>query len=481
MSEPFVIALDQGTSGCRAVAVDATGRVRARQSISISPRRQSAGMSEYTAEELWQTQSDVLTRLLDEIGPEQAVSLAVCSQRSTIVLWDKITGKSLAPVLTWEDGRAQQEADQAPLSQADIHGQTGLFKTPYFSAPKITWCLANFPQAKRAAQAGTLLVAPVASYFIWKLTQGKVFAADPSLAQRTLLWDLHTLTWNQQLCQAFGVPLACLPAVLPTAADYGTFTYKGRQIPITVCAADQQAALTYHQISKGQTHINYGTGAFVLQHTGEKVIILPGLLSSVACGSLTKPQFLLEGPVFAAGSVLQWLQAQGILPPGIDVDGLCRLSQQPVRFLPAFGGVGAPYWNYQVSPVIENLSPRTRGADFVAGAMQGIAHLVTDIINYMRQNGQSVSKVQVSGGMAQCNYLLQFQADLLQLPVEVCSETDSTVLGTALLAARFAGWKVDSWNPVREVISPRSAAADIQPLRVAWQQMLERTLQRKCV
>ena len=387
MNGPFILALDQGTSGCRAVAVDPSGHVYALQNKELSPRRSAEGFSEYEAEELWQTQQEVLHALLDQIGPQSVAALAVCSQRSTIVLWDKTTGKAVAPVLTWEDGRSQAQAARAALSQAEVHAQTGLFKTPYFSAPKIAWCLENFPQAKQTAQAGNLLVAPVASYFIWKLTQGAVFATDPTLAQRTLLWNLHTGNWSEPLCRSFGVSASCLPVILPTLADYGTLLYNGVHIPIKVCVADQQAALSYHQLAPAETTVNYGTGAFVLHHTGDTPAVLPGMLSSVAVKQEKfPPQFLLEGPIFAAGSVLQWLQAQGILPSGVDIDEVCRYSQHPVHFLPAFGGLGAPYWDYRVSPVIEGLSSRTRSSDFVAGALQGIAHLVVDITDYLQQN-----------------------------------------------------------------------------------------------
>lgn len=475
MTEPLIIALDQGTSGCRAAAVDRRGRVHTLQCKEIFPRRPSVGLSEYTAEELWQTQREVLHAVLAEVGPQRVASLAVCSQRSTIVLWDKTTGQPVAPVLTWEDGRAQQQSDRVSLSQAEIHAQTGLFKTPYFSAPKIAWCLENFPEARAAAQAGKLLAAPVASFFIWKLTAGAVFAADATLSQRTLLWDIHAKDWSETLCRHFGIPPACLPALFPTAADYGSFVYKGVSIPISVCVADQQAALAYHQLLPGETAINYGTGAFVLHHTGEKAAVLPGMLSSVAAGAEAgKTQFLLEGPVFSAGSVLQWLQAQGILPSGIDIDAMCRVSNNPVLFLPAFGGLGAPYWNYRVSAVIEGLSARTRSADFVTGALQGIAHLVADIADYLHKNGYSLGKVQVSGGLAQSTYLLQSQADLLQTPLSVCPQAQSTILGAALLAARAQGWNTDGWSPACKTVFPHRSSEEIKILRTQWKQLVDR-------
>ncbi len=474
MKGPFLIALDQGTSSCRAFALDQQGEVRAKRSMPLSPRRTAQGTSEYNAEELIRTQQTVLTGLLDEIGPQQVACLAVCSQRSTVVLWDKNTAKPLAPVLTWEDSRAQQEADLAPLSQTEVHQLTGLFKTPYFSAPKIAWCLKNYPAAQTAARQGNLLAGPVATFLIWKLTQGKIFATDPALAQRTLLWNIHTQAWSSKLCQAFGVPEDCLPCIQSPVGDYGTFEYKGAVIPIGVCAADQQAATVYQRLRAGQTHINYGTGAFVLHHTGEKALVLPGMLTSVAY-TLEKqpPQFALEGPVFAAGSVLQWLQAQGLLTPGAHIDDVCQQAKQPVRFLPALGGLGAPYWDYRVSSVIDGLSPHTRPADFVAGALQGVAHLVADIADYLHAHEQTVQNVSASGGMAHIAYLLQTQANFLQIPVKVTADRENTVLGTSLLAARYLGWNTSAWQVKQRSIFPRQDALEVRSLRAEWKQWIQ--------
>ena len=483
MSEKYIIALDQGTSGCRAVAVDANGVVRAQQSVVFSPIRSVSGNSEYKAEELLQAQLRVLNGLLDQIGPANAAGIGVCSQRSTIVLWDKTTGQEVAPVLTWEDGRAQAESDEVPLTQAQVHLQTGLFKTPYFSAPKIAWCLKNSSIAAQAAAAGRLHVSPVASYFIWHLTRGNVFATDPTLAQRTLLWDLHTGNWSDTLCQSFQVPGTCLPQILPTTADYGAYIYKGVKIPICVCVADQQASAAYQGLTDGGTTINYGTGAFVLHHTGTQPVILPGMLSSVAAnGPSQGSQFLLEGPVFAAGSVLQWLQqTKGIQFDVAHIDSLCAQAQQPVKLLPALGGLGAPYWDYTVGPYAQNVTPHTTAADWVAGALSGIAGLVADIIYYLRANGQEVKgPLRVSGGLAQSGYLLQAQADLLHVPLELQPQAESTVLGTALLTARQLGWKEpkQACGAVR-TFSPRLVEPESQQSYRAWHQWVENS--RKCV
>ncbi len=478
MNGPFIVALDQGTSGCRAVAVDKNGQVCAQHRQTFSPQRLQPGLSEYDATQLLEAQLGVLNGLLDEIGPQQVAALAVCSQRSSVVLWQADTGQPLAPVLTWEDGRARQEAEEVSLSQAEVHTQTGLFKTPYFSAPKIAWCLTHYPAVQMAARAGTLRVAPVASYVVWHLTNGTTFATDATLAQRTLLWDIRSGQWSEDLCRAFSIPRTCLPEVFATRAHYGSYRYKGAQIPIYVCVADQQAAALYEQVGTENTLVNYGTGAFVLQATGPQLVVLPGMLSSVCPTAQSQAfSFLLEGPVFAAGSVLDWLKANGFLNQTCEANQLAARARCPVRFVPSFGGLGAPYWNYTLTkPIWENVSAQTTAADWIAGALQGIAHLVADIVEYVDANGQPVTKLTATGGLSHIEYLLQFQADLLQRPVYVQTQRDSTVLGSAYLAAQYLGWPAGPWHATpKRVISPTLPVEQAHLERAQWRKFVRQS------
>ena len=476
MNDKWIIALDQGTSSCRAFAVDAQGKVRAQKNKVFSPHRPQKGLSFYNAEELLAAQLGVLYALLDEIGPEKAAALAICSQRSTVVLWDKNTGYPLAPALTWEDGRSFKESQSCAITQEEIHQQTGLFKTPYFSAPKIAWCLANFPSAKQAAESGTLLAAPVASYVIWHLTKKRIFSTDPTLAQRTLLWDIRTKNWSETLCRTFGVPRACLPTLQPTQADYGTCLYKGVSIPICVCVADQQAAVAYHSLQKGQTAVNYGTGAFVLHHTGKKLTILPGMLSSVtATESLDNQQFLLEGPIFSAGSIFEWLKAKKIEINYNQLEEVALAAKSPIMLLPALGGLGAPYWNYKAQVAVENETADTKSADWVAGALQAIASRVADIIYYLRQNKFSVNSLIASGGLSKNMYLLQAQANLIGVPLLQQSESESTVLGTAYLAAQYLKWNwIVGADASKHIIYPNIPSEATQKNYRTWQQFVQR-------
>lgn len=453
MTEKMIVSLDLGTSGCRAAAVSLDGAVKAQKSVALAPSRPAQGLSEYDAQTLFDAQETALHAVLDEIGPQNAAAVAVASQRSTVVLWDKSSGHSVAPVLTWEDGRAAKEADACTLPQEEIHARTGLYKTPYFSAPKIAWCLKNCPGAQHALCAGTLAAAPVSSYFIWRLTGGTVFACDPTLAQRTLLFDINTRAWSKKLCSAFGVPVSILPEIRPSGADYGVYEYKGFKIPVRACAGDQQAAAYAAGITPGSCLINYGTGAFVLFNAGAEQKCVPGVLSSLSVSVNGPSEILLEGPVNAAGSIFLWLNACGIGLDTAELDGLCKSSKRPVWLLPALGGLGAPEWDFAVTPVLAGLSPLTRKADLAAGAVRGVAFSVADVVYYLKKLGLNPQTVRVSGGLSKLRALVQFQADILQKELELLDESESTVLGAARLAAQTLGVAVSRW-PVRRLAKP---------------------------
>lgn len=471
--QKMIVSLDIGTSGCRAAAVRADGSVAARHECALVPLRSAPGLSEYKAEDLLHAARQTLHTVLDAVGPQQVSALAVASQRSTVVVWDKTTGKPVGPVLTWEDGRAQAQATRAEISQEELHAVTGLYKTPFFSAPKIAWVLQNVPQAAQLVKEGKLLAAPVASYLIWHLTDGKTFAVDESLAQRTLLVDIAGGTWSEKLCRAFGIPPEILPALLPSAADYGVHRYQGIDIPIRVCVGDQQAAAAYFCLDRQDSLINYGTGAFWLYHAGRNPVFLPGMLTSVAAThNAAEKTYFLEGPVNCAGSVLLWLQAQGLSFEEADIQTLCVSAKSPVWFLPALGGLGAPYWDFTVSAAARGLSPLTRKEDWVAGAVRGIAFLLADIAAYLRVNGCATEgKIQVSGGLSKLDYLTAFQADLLQQDLWVTEQADATLLGAASLAAAQQGCPLvftKTAKQVSPVLSPQAARA----LYTQWQQFV---------
>lgn len=450
MTQKYIAALDLGTSSCRAAAVSLEGHIICQKSVPLAPLRRAEGLSEYEAQTLFEAQLNALHAVLNEAGVSQAVGIAVASQRSTVVLWDKSSGRAVAPVLTWEDGRASQETVLCSLSQDEIHALTGLYNTPYFSAPKIAWCLENCPPAGEALRKGTLAVAPVASYFIWRLTKGSVLATDPTLAQRMLLLDVNTRTWSEPLCQAFGVPVAALPTLLPSGADYGFYEYDGIKLPILACVGDQQAAAYATGLTPGKCTLNYGTGAFLLYNAGRETKRLPGMLVSVAVSQETcESDLLLEGPVNAAGSVFMWLSEVGISLDITQADDLVKTAQKPVWLLPALGGLGAPYWDFSATPVMAGFSPLTKKADMVAGAVRSVAFSLADVAYYLRKFGFEPVQTSVSGGLSRLETLLQFQADILQKELTVLEETENTLLGAARLAVRRLGTQQTAWNEAR--------------------------------
>ena len=472
-SANLFVSIDIGTSGFHASAVRTDGTVAFEYYEPLAPLRPAAGLSEYHADKLLQTVKQVLHTVLDKVDAKQVISLAFASQRSTIVLWDKNTGRAVAPVLTWEDGRAKEQVEQADIPQEEVHILTGLYKVPFFSAPKIAWILRHIPLAQAALQRGDLLAAPLASYVIWHLSNEHTFATDYSLAQRTLLFDIRSFTWSTKLCRAFGVPESILPPVQPSVADYGTYTYQDVTIPITVCVGDQQAAAAYFGLLKQDSLINYGTGAFWLYNAGETPVFLPGLLTSVSASQSGQPgTYLLEGPVNSAGSALMWLKAQGIHFDENDLQALCTQAQQPVWFLPALGGLGAPYWDFTVTATTQGLSPQTQKSDWVAGVVRSMAFRLADIAYYLEQNKCPLTgRIQVSGGLSQLAYLTSFQADILQQTVWVTAQAEATLLGASRLASGAHG-KPFAGARNHRCITPKMPADKARELYARWQQFV---------
>jgi len=413
MKNKIIIALDQGSSLSRAVAVGADGKVLHKKSAPVNLRVKGAEC-DYDANELLQTQLKVLDDAIAAAGNNIA-AIALCAQRSTIVLWDSFTGAPLCPAISWLDGRAAQYAAADMREQGLIHAKTGLYKTPYYSAPKIQWCLQNYPSVQDALKAGRLLCGPVATFLVWHMTGGKVFAVDAANAQRMLLFNIKTMAWDEEILKSFNIPPHILPRITASAGDWGS--YKG--IPITVATGDQQAAAVVSGILKqGDCAINYGTGAFALLNIGETAADVRGLLTSVSFTYAgKKPYFILEGPVNAAGSLFMWLNALGINFDAKDLDNIYAAAKMPAQIYPALGGIGAPLWDFTLKPVFAGFTPDSRKEDIIAGTMQGLCFLLADIINYAAAAGFKAERVHASGGLSASAALLKFQADILQRPI----------------------------------------------------------------
>jgi glycerol kinase len=470
MQDKIILALDQGSSSSRVLAVAAqSGAVLTRESAPLAFTTDGVKY-EYDAQELLTSQLTTLERAFKAVeGKGQVVSLAVAAQRSTLVMWDKNTGKALCPVLSWLDGRAAKEAQANPLAQPQIHAATGLYKTPYYSAAKIKYCLQNFDAVKTALKENRLCAGPVASYIIWHLTAGKVFAADYTNAQRTLLFNIKTLKWDEEILKSFDIPAHILPEVKPVAADYGS--YKGA--PIRVSCGDQQAASAASGLlDKGDCAINYGTGAFVLLDIGQTCANVPGILTSLSwnCVLGAAPNYALEGPINAAGSLFTWLNALGLSFDIKALDGVLAASRAPVSVFPALGGLGAPYWNFDLTPVFAGLKPQSKKEDIIAGAARGLCHLAADIAFYIKKAGYGIARVQASGGLCASSGLLKLQSDILQMPITRSRETEVTALGAAYIAAKQAGINPAQWEAFKnnETFTPSLSPQNAQKARQNW-------------
>lgn len=472
MENEIILAVDQGSSSSRALAISEAGLIVAKASVPLIPHH-TDNICQYDGEELLKTQFSAVEQVLAALDGKKPAAIAVACQRSTIVLWDKQTGKTLCPVLSWIDGRAAQIIEQNTLSQEEVHNKTGLYKTPYFSAPKIQWCLQNYPAVQSALKDGRLLAGPVGTFLIWHFTQGKVFAADPTTAQRTLLFNIKTMQWDDDILKSFNIPKEILPEVKPSAADYGE--YKG--IPITVCVGDQQsAAAAAGLLGKGDNALNYGTGAFMLADMGPKAAGLQGILTSLSWNSAKKPaDYILEGPLNTAGALFTWLKEAGVNFDIKELDSLCAAAKKPVWFLPALGGLGAPYWNFNLKPVITGLTPKTTNADIVCGAMRGLVFLMSDIAFYMQRAGVEFKEIRASGGLSANKSLLQMQSDILQVKINQMPEAETTALGAAFIAAVTRGTPAQNWPVFKPaaVFSPRLTQEAAKEEYGKWRQFFE--------
>ncbi|MBI4387363.1 MAG: glycerol kinase [Elusimicrobia bacterium] len=479
-AQEFIIALDQGSGSSRALAFDARGRVAARAQAPLRTFYPRPGWVEQDAEEIFRGQVKALDAVLSRLPRSARVSgLGFACQRSTVVLWDSRTGKPLCRALSWQDGRASNWTAGLGQHQGSVHEKTGLYLTAYYSAPKIRWLLDHSPAVRQAARRGRLRAGPVASYVLWRLTRGRTLAADPSLAQRMLLMDVRALQWDAQLLSLFGLSDGMLPKIMPSAGEWGVLARAGRKIPILAVLGDQQsAALALGGSELGAGVLNYGTGAFFLLNTGPQAFKVPGLLASVAWQKAGQPcHYFQEGTVHAAGTSLQWLQKNWKFIERLDrVDAMCRDSKRRVWALQAIGGLGAPRWDYSTWTAYAGLTSESTPKDIVRGVVEGIAFLIADIVSAAGSAGLDVRALRASGGLSRSRHLLQFQADLLQLPIRLGAEQEATAAGIAFLAAEGAGrpWArhLLADRGTRE-FRPKMSREEASRLLAAWRLFVE--------
>jgi len=451
----YVIAIDQGTTGTKVLVVDRALRVRARVSEEFPQHFPKPGWVEHDLEEIWRSTLSTLGKALRQarVSPREIGAIGITNQRETSGLWDRATGRPLHRAIVWQDRRttdacaALKAAGREPL----VRERTGLVLDPYFSGTKLRWLLDNVKGAREKAEAGRLAFGTIDTFLTWRLTGGRAHVTDVSNASRTLLMDLRKRAWDPELLALFGVPAAVLPEIRSSSEIYGTT--RGLEIfpdgiPVAGIAGDQQAALFGQAcFTPGEVKCTYGTGAFLLQNVGpEPILPRGGLLATVAWQVGDEVAYALEGSSFIAGAAVQWLRdGLGIIERSADVEALARSVRDPggVVFVPALAGLGAPYWRPEARGVIRGIDRGTTAAHVARATLEGIALLVHDLAEAVRaESGRFFPTFKVDGGATANGLLMQFQADVLGVPVVRPRLTETTAFGAAFLAGLATGvWK----------------------------------------
>jgi glycerol kinase len=450
MKSPHVLAIDQGTTSTRAVVYNQKGSCVGSATQEITQHYPRPGWVEHDADEIWQSVRAVVPKALEKAGiaGRELAAIGLTNQRETSAVWDRKTSRPVARALVWQDRRTADFCREHHADEQGLTQRTGLVLDPYFSATKLRWLLQQDATIRNQAQTGELAWGTIDSFLIWRLTAGKAHATDVTNASRTLLFNLHKSAWDPELCRYFDVPEAVLPQIHPSAAHYGVTSqldFLPDGIPIAGVAGDQQAALFGQRaFAAGEGKSTYGTGAFFLVHTGNTPILSKHrLLSTFAATLDDRPQYALEGSVFVAGAAVQWLR-DGLklidTAPAVENHAKAAASEQRVLFVPALVGLGAPHWVPEAQGVIFGLTRGTTVAELARAALEGVAFQVADLIDAAAQDaGRALESLQVDGGMARNSWFLQFQADILGIPVWQAVHSEATALGAAFLAGLSTG------------------------------------------
>lgn len=451
MARDHLLAIDQGTTSTRVVVYDSALRPVGQAQVEVPPTYPKSGWVEHDPSALVKSVGPLVTRVLADssLGADRLAAIGLTNQRETTIVWDRTTGQSIGPALVWQDRRTADFCERHRDRREWISARTGLVLDPYFSATKIAWLLDNVAGARKRADRGELAAGTVDSLLLWHLTGGERHVTDATNASRTLLMDARSLRWADDLCDFFAVPKGLLPEILPSAGEFGRtrgLSYLPDGLPVTGVAGDQQASLVGQGcLEAGQAKCTYGTGAFLLAHTGTTLVpSTRGLITTLAARLGDGPaQYALEGSVFVAGAAVQWfrdgLEAVGAAP---EIDLLC-LDADPnsgVLFVPALTGLGAPHWNPDARGTLFGLTRATTLADLARATLEGVAFQVADLIDAINADlPQPLADLRVDGGMARSDPFLQFQADLLGLTLRRSPHAESTALGAALLAGVGVG------------------------------------------
>ncbi|MCC5519155.1 glycerol kinase GlpK [Vibrio splendidus] len=458
--QKYIVALDQGTTSSRAVILDHDANIVSSSQREFTQIYPKAGWVEHDPMEIWATQSSTLVEALAKAGirSDELAGIGITNQRETTIVWNKETGKPVYNAIVWQCRRTADICEDLKARGLEdyVRDNTGLVLDPYFSGTKVKWILDNVEGAREDAEAGKLLFGTVDTWLVWKMTQGRVHVTDYTNASRTMLFNINDLCWDQKLLDEMGIPAIMMPEVKRSSEVYGQTNLGGKggtRIPIAGIAGDQQAAL-YGQmcVEAGQAKNTYGTGCFLLMNTGqEKVTSKNGLLTTLACGPKGEPAYALEGAVFMGGASIQWLRDEMKLLAGAEDSEYFATkvdSSNGVYVVPAFTGLGAPYWDAYARGTIVGLTRGVNSNHIIRATLEGIAYQTRDVLDAMQaDSGIKLAKLRVDGGAVANNFLMQFQSDVLDTEVHRPEVTEVTALGAAYLAGLAVGF----WDSIDEL------------------------------
>ena len=493
MSKQYILALDQGTSSSRAIVFDHEGNIRSVAQQEFTQYFPQPGWVEHNPMEIWSSEAAVMAQAISEIGIGglDIAAIGITNQRETTIVWDARTGVPVYNAIVWQDRRTSAFCDSLKERGVvdKIREKTGLIIDAYFSGTKIKWILDNVPGAREKAEAGELRFGTVDSWLVWQLTRGEVHITDVSNASRTMLFNIHTLEWDQELLDLLDIPRSMMPAVKSSSEVYGhtKTTIFAHEVPIAGIAGDQQAALFGQMCTEpGAVKNTYGTGCFLLMNTGSKPILSRNnLLTTVAWKIGDTVNYALEGSIFVGGSVVQWLRdGLGVIRSSSEVEALAAsvADNGGVYFVPALTGMGAPYWDQYAHGVICGITRGTTAAHIARAALEGIAFQTMDIVQAMEKDaGVPLAELKVDGGASRNNLMMQFQADILGADVVRPVVTETTAMGAAYLAGLAVGY----WSSLDEIKAQwqvercfAPSGADMSGAKAGWADAINRTINK---
>lgn len=493
MEQKYILALDQGTSSSRAIVFDHEGRICATAQKEFPQHFPKPGWVEHDPKDIWSSEASVIAEAITALGINglNIAGIGITNQRETTIVWDAETGEPVYNAIVWQDRRTSEYCDS--LKELNLTGfireKTGLIIDAYFSATKIRWILENVPGARARAEAGKLRFGTVDTWLLWNLTRGECHMTDVSNASRTMLFNIHTLKWDEDLMKLFGIPMSMLPEVHSSSEIYGytKTTIFAHKVPVAGIAGDQQAALFGQMCTTpGSVKNTYGTGCFLLMNSGTKPITSShNLLTTIAWKIGDTVNYALEGSIFVGGSVVQWLRdGLGIIKSSSEIESLAMTvpDNGGVYFVPALTGLGAPYWDQYAKGTICGLTRGTTAAHIARAALEGIAFETMDIVNAMEHDaGIKLAELKVDGGASRNNLMMQFQADILGTKVIRPKVTETTAMGACYLAGLATGYwdSLDDikrqWN-ADKVFEPLAPAEKVLKLKEGWANAIGRTL-----